>query len=123
VTTRLARAGVLLAALLMGCASSSARTAETAALAGTWRGRTAGPMANGRVILTIAEDGTFEGLLFVEPQYKEVRGAITVLSPANIRYDGNNGNGRVTVREERGQRVLRFVPDGGGGGAELTPSK
>ena len=41
-----------------------------------------------------------------------------MLSPSNIRHEGNIGNGRVTVRE-----VLRLVPDGGGGGAELTPSK
>ncbi len=80
-------------------------------------------MGNATVILTIGEDGVFQGLLFVEPQYKEIRGAISVLSPGNIRYEGNDGNGRVTLQEERGRRVLRFVRDGGGGGAELTPSK
>jgi hypothetical protein len=74
-----------------------------------------GPAGNGPIIMTIAEDGTFQGLLFVEPTYKEIRGAITVLSPSNIRYEGNS---RVTVRE-----VLRLVPNGGGGGAELTPAK
>jgi len=123
-TGRIARAIVLLAATLaLGCASAQTRSAETAALAGTWRGRMTGPAGNGPIIVTIAEDGTFQGLLFVEPKYKEIRGAITVLSPDNMRYEGNGGNGRVTVREERGRRVLRLVPDGGGGGAELTPSK
>jgi len=82
-----------------------------------------GPLGNAPLILTIAADGTFQGLLFVEPKYKEVRGAITVLSPDNIRYEGNDGNGRVTLRTEGGKRLLRFVRDGGGGGAELTPSK
>lgn len=114
---------MLLATLLAGCASAESRSAETATLAGTWRGRMSGPMGNAPVILTIREDGSFQGLLFVEPQYKEIRGAIRVLSPGTMRYEGNGGNGRVTVREERGRRILRLIPDGGGGGAELTPSK
>jgi len=120
---RSARDLLLLATLLAGCASAPTRAAETAGLAGTWRGRMTGPMGNAPVIMTIGEDGVFQGLLFVEPQYKEIRGAISVLAPGNIRYEGNDGNGRVTLHEERGRRVLRFVRDGGGGGAELTPSK
>jgi hypothetical protein len=116
------RAIVLLATLLAGCAGAQLRSAETAALAGTWRGRMSGPLGNAPLILTIDANGAFQGLLFVEPTYKEIRGAISVLSSSNIRYEGTDGNGRVTIHEQRGQRVLRFIPDGGAGGAELTPS-
>ena len=113
----------LVAVLLTGCASAAERSAETASLAGTWRGRMSGPLGNAPVVLTIDANGSFQGLLFVEPTYKEIRGAISVLSPDNIRYEGTDGNGRVTIHEQRGQRVLRFIRDGGGGGAELTPSQ
>ena len=113
----------LVAVLLTGCASAAERSAETASLAGTWRGRMSGPLGNAPVVLTIDANGSFQGLLFVEPTYKEIRGAISVLSPDNIRYEGTDGNGRVTIHEQRGQRVLRLLGDGGGGGAELTPSQ
>ena len=119
------RAILVLATLLTSCAGlPPSRPIDNAAkLAGTWRGRMSGPLGNAPVILTIQDDGSYRGILYVEPTYKEVGGAIIVIRPAQARYQGTNGNGRVTLHEEGGRRVLRFVNDGGGGGAQLTPTQ
>ena len=124
-TRSLVRAILVLATLLAGCASlpSSRPIDDAAKLAGTWRGRMSGPLGNAPVILTIQDDGSYRGILYIEPTYKEVGGAIIVIRPAQARYQGTNGNGRVTLHEEGGRRVLRFVNDGGGGGAQLTPTQ
>jgi hypothetical protein len=81
-----------------------------------------GILGNAPVILTIENSGAYRGLLYVEPTYREVSGAITVIPWGPTRYDGTHGSGRVTLHERDGRRVLRFVNDGGGGGAQLTPT-
>lgn len=122
---RRARDILALATLLVGCASlPPSRPIDSAAsLAGTWRGRMSGFLGNAPVILTIKDDGSYQGILFVEPTYKEVGGMIMVVRWASARYHGTNGTGRVTLHEEGGRRVLRLVDDGGGGGTQLTPAE
>jgi hypothetical protein len=115
----------VLTTLVAGCASlPPARTIDaTSTVAGTWRGRMSGPLGNAPALMTIQDDGSYRGMLFVEPTYREFAGAIVVTRFAPTRYQGTNGIGRVTLHEEPGRRVLRFVNDGGGGGAELTPTE
>jgi len=113
------------AALVAGCASlpPSKPIDGAASLAGTWRGRMSGPSGNAPLILTIQGDGAYQGVLYVEPTYREIRGVISVVRSCLTRYEGTDGNGRVTLHEDQGRRVLRFVGDGGGRIAELTPAK
>jgi len=125
VNPRPARTILALATLVAGCAAlpPSTSIASPASLVGTWRGRMTGPMGSAPVLLTIQDDGSYRGILYVEPKYQEVGGMISVIAPGRIRYEGTDGNGRVTLHEKSSRRILRFVRDGGGGGAELTPAK
>src|SRR2546422_6312815 len=50
-----------------------------------------------RSLLTIQDDGSYRGILYVEPTYKEIEGVISVIDQGRIRYEGTDGNGRVTL--------------------------
>jgi hypothetical protein len=118
------RAILVAVTLVAGCTSlpPSKPIGHIASLAGTWRGRMTGPTGNAPIVLTIQDDGSYHGILYVEPTYREIGGAISVIGPGRIRYEGSDGNGTVTLHEDGGRSVLRFVRDGGGGGARLTPA-
>jgi hypothetical protein len=98
---RPARAILVLATLVAGCASlPPQRSIEgLLSLAGTWRGRMTGPTGSAPVL----------------------GGVISATGPGRTRYGGTEGNGTVTLHEDGGRRVLSLVRDGGGGGARLTP--
>lgn len=115
---------IVVASLLCvgACVSGSAgsRIPNTAALAGTWHGRVSGIGGNAMAVMTVAETGAYTGTIFLETGDKPFQGAIVVLDPSRARYQGTLGNGTVRLGSRDGAPVLRFVQDGGGGGATFS---
>jgi hypothetical protein len=105
-----------------GCASLTPppSPADPVALTGTWHGRVSGIAGNGMAVLTVQPDGNYSGTIFLETGDRPFHGAITVIDAHRVRYQGSMGTGRVIQGERDGRRVLRFVQDGGGGGAVFT---
>jgi len=120
---RRARRLRLVAALLLGgCASLSSAVPipNTQTLAGTWRGRVSGFTGHAMAVMTIAETGAYTGTMFLEVGDKPFQGAIVVVDPRRVRYGGTLGNGTVRLEQRGDDHVLRFVQDGGGGGASWS---
>jgi hypothetical protein len=115
---RLLCAILLALGLLPGCAGLEARPAT--GLAGAWEGRAAGAGGHAPVRLVVKEDGSYVGTLNTAGEERSLHGAITELSPGRLRWSGNLGDGRVTVTERDGRRVLRFQRDDGGGVMEIS---
>ncbi len=112
--------------LVAGCATACAELMpkpsppDHVALTGTWHGRVSGIAGNGMAVLTVQPDGNYSGTIFLETGDRPFHGAITLIDAHRARYQGSMGSGRVIQDERAGRRVLRFVQDGGGGGAVFT---
>ena len=115
--------GALALVLLAGCAQVSRQhpVADVHELTGAWRGRLALQLANAAATMTIKENGTYQGALHLEGgEDRPFNGAIIVLRPGRVRYQGSHGNGIVVLTTHGDETTLRFVPDGGGGGGAFT---
>lgn len=108
---RLLALGLALAAF--GCVTA-APIQVVSELAGEWRGRVSSPAGHALAALAIAADGGFKGTMFLGEGDRSFYGALVVVRPGHVRYQGTDGNGTVRVSEENGRRVLKFLRDDGG---------
>jgi hypothetical protein len=114
VTARVLVLGLVVA--IVGC-STAVPIQSVAELAGEWKGRASGPAGHAPVAMVITPDGAFTGTMFLIGADRTFGGALVVVRPGEVRYQGTDGNGAVRVVEEEGRRVLKFLRDGGGGAA------
>ena len=97
--------------------------AEPRELAGAWRGRLTGRSGYAIASLTIKDDGTFTGTMYLDGEDKDFGGAITIIRPGHALYRSSQGFGSVVLEDQGGTRTLRFQPDGGGVVSVFTPVK
>jgi hypothetical protein len=115
---------VAIAAAACSLLSSPESVADVRELAGPWRGRLATQIANAAATMTIDEMGAYTGALHVEGgEDRPFAGAIVVVRPGRLRYQGSHGNGLVMLTRRDDRTMLRFVPDGGGGGGTFTRAR
>jgi hypothetical protein len=117
---RRAAAVVFVATLATGCASSTPFR-DVRQVAGSWQGRASNVLGHAPATMTINEDGTYTGTMYLDDGERRFAGAIVVLDGRRARYMGTAGDGSVRL-EGRDAKTLRFVQDGGGGGASFTPA-
>jgi hypothetical protein len=116
-TVRRPAAGLVAAVLLAGCAVATAPPATSVAdVAGEWRGRWLGPAGHAMAALSVKADGAYRMAHFLDGGDRVTTGVVMGLPSGRLRYVGTDGNGTVHVESASGAAVLRFVPDGGGGG-------
>ena len=118
---RSAVAWCLLTLIAVGCSlASSSAIRDVRELAGIWQGRMSGPLGNGEATMTVEEDGAYTGTIFLGTGPREFHGAIVVIDPTRVRFQGTDGNGRVRRQDRDGRTILRFMLDGSGTGATYT---
>jgi hypothetical protein len=89
-------------------------------LAGTWHGRVSGLGGHAMAVMTVADTGAYAGTMFLDAGDKHFEGAIIVVDASRVRYQGTLGSGTVRLVEHGDGQILRFVQDGGGGGASFS---
>jgi hypothetical protein len=97
----------------VGCAHGVA-VQRVEELAGDWKGRRVGPTGNAPAAMAVAADGAYTGVTYLDAGDRSFHGALVVVRPGQIRYQGSDGMGAVHVSEQRGRRVLEFRRDDGG---------
>jgi hypothetical protein len=102
-----------LTAVSVGCASVVA-VQRVDELKGEWKGRRFGPVGNAPAAMTVAANGAYTGMTYLDGGDRPFHGALVVVRPGQIRYQGSDGTGAVHVSEEGGRRVLKFRHDEGG---------
>jgi hypothetical protein len=109
-----------LAAVVVGGCASSVAIADLREVAGEWRGRVSSPLGNGLAAMAVRPDGRYAGTIYLDGGDRAFHGAMIVVRPGDVRYQGSDGNGTVRLVDERQGRVLKFLRDGGGIDAVFT---
>jgi len=110
--------GIALALMLGGCApAASTESPSVAGLAGRWQGSMAGRLGRGPATLVVQPSGRYEGVLHLTDGDRPFSGTIIPLGVDRARCAGTEGDGTVTIQQQHGEPVLKFVLDGGGGTA------
>ena len=109
---------------LAACATAAAIPfAEPREVAGAWRGRLTGRSGSAIAALTVKDDGSFTGTMYLDGEDQSFGGTITVVRPGQALYRSSQGSGTVTLEAHGGARTLRFQPDGGGVASVFSPAR
>src|SRR5438093_5060864 len=89
------------ALLLFSCASLHPPVAipNTQTLAGAWHGRVSGFAGHAMAVMTVADTGAHARPTFLQTGDKHLEGAVVVVDPGRVRYQGRRGNGTVRLEQ------------------------